>query len=93
MIENQKPGMHAAKDNIEDISPEMRQQIYEQFMQGYYENWLNERIPMLDGKTPLEAVKTVDGKRGVIETLKSIENAELRNKKQGQAHVDIAWLW
>ncbi|MDP2210654.1 MAG: SEC-C metal-binding domain-containing protein [Candidatus Aquicultor sp.] len=92
-LENQKPGARAAKDDADDIPPEMRQQIYEQFMQGYYENWLNDRIPMLDGKTPLEAVRTEDGKHGVIETLKSIENSELRNKKQGQPHVDIAWLW
>ncbi|MBS3908325.1 MAG: SEC-C domain-containing protein [Actinobacteria bacterium] len=96
-LEDRKSGIHAARDDAaadaDDIPPEMRQQIYEQFMRGYYENWLDERIPMLDGKTPLEAVKTADGKEGVVETLKSIENAELRNKKQGQPHVDIAWLW
>jgi hypothetical protein len=93
MLENQKSGVLAAKDDVDDISPEIRQEIYEQFMQGYYENWLNERIPMLDGQTPLEAVRTADGKHSVVETLKSIENSEHRNKKQGQPHIDITWLW
>ena len=93
LLENQKPETHATKDNADDIPLEMRQQIYEQFMRGYYENWLDERIPMLGGRTPVEAVKTVDGKHSVIETLKSIENSELRNKKRGQPYVDIAWLW
>lgn len=93
LLENQKPETNTTKDDADDIPLEMRQQIYEQFMQGYYENWLAERIPMLGGKTPLEAVKTTDGKHSVIETLKSIENAELRNKKRGQPYIDIAWLW
>jgi hypothetical protein len=51
------------------------------------------KIPMLDGKTPLEAVKTEAGRRRVVEILKDIENAEERNKKSGGAYFDISWMW
>lgn len=81
------------KDTKDEIPLEIQQQVYNQFMRQHYENWLTDKIPILDGKTPLEAVKTKDGKRRVIEVLKDIENSEERNKKSGRAFFDISWMW
>lgn len=39
------------------IPPEIRQKVYNQYMQKHYEKWLTEKIPALNGKTPLQAIK------------------------------------
>jgi len=77
----------------DEIPPEIKQQIYTQFMQRHYEEWLTEQIPALGGKTPTQAVKTKAGRDKVVELLKSIENTEEHNKKQGKPHYDISWTW
>jgi len=81
------------RDAEAEIPLEIQQQVCNQFMRQHYENWLVDKIPMLDGKTPLEAVKTEAGRRRVAEILKDIENAEERNKKSGRAYFDISWMW
>ena len=77
----------------DEIPMEIQQQIYTQFMQEHYEKWLTELLPALGNKAPLEAIKTRDGKNRVTELLKSIENAEESNKKQGRPYYDISWMW
>ncbi len=41
-------------------------------------------------KTPMQAVKTEEGRRQVIEMLKSFENSEEHNKKEGRPYYDIS---
>jgi hypothetical protein len=78
---------------VNELPMDIQQQIYTKFMQGLYEKWLQEKIPALDGRTPMQAVKTGEGKRKVIELLKSIENSEEHNKKKGRPFYDILWIW
>ncbi len=75
------------------IPKELEQMLYDQFMRRHYENWLNEKIPALGGKTPLEAVKRPWGKKKVAELLKSIENSEEHRKADGMPWFDTSWLW
>ena len=76
-----------------DLPMEIQQQLYSRFMHGYYEKWFSDRIPVLDGKTPVEAVKTKEGKLKVIELLKLYENGEGWNKQESRPHYDLAWVW
>jgi hypothetical protein len=78
---------------VNELPMDIQQQIYTKFMQGLYEKWLQEKIPALDGRNPMQAVKTEEGKRKVIELLKSIENSEEHNKKKGRPFYDILWIW
>jgi len=78
---------------VNELPMEIQQQIYTKFMQGLYEKWLQEKIPALDGRTPIQAVKTDEGRKKVIELLKSIENSEEHNKKQGRPFYDVLWMW
>jgi len=48
---------------------------------------------MVSDKRLVAAVKTEEGKRMVIELLKSIENSEEHNKKHGRPFYDISWMW
>jgi len=81
------------KELKNEIPIEIQQQIYTQFMQKHSEKWLNEKIPALDGKTPVQAIKTDEGKRKVAELLKSFENSEEHNKRKGRPFYDLSWMW
>jgi hypothetical protein len=76
-----------------EIPPEEQQEFYTQYMQQHYERWLDEKLPILKGKTPLEAVKQRSGKKKVAEILKTIENGEEHKKLHGEAYFDTSWLW
>jgi hypothetical protein len=76
-----------------EIPMEIQQQLYTEFRKKHCEKWLKEKVPALDGKTPMQAVKTEEGKNKVIELLKSFENSEERNKKEGGPYYDLSWMW
>ncbi|MBI4682271.1 MAG: SEC-C domain-containing protein [Nitrospirae bacterium] len=77
----------------DDVPLEIRQEIYTKFMQGHSKEWLNKKIPALDGKTPTQAVTTEEGRRKVVELLKSFENIQEHNKKDGEPCYDLSWMW
>ena len=77
----------------DDIPLELQQDFYNQFMQRYYEKWFQDKIPALDNKTPMEAIKTKQGKEKVIELLKLYENGEEHNKLELRPYYDLSWVW
>lgn len=77
----------------EEMPLEIKQELYIHFMDKYNKDWINQKIPALNGKTPLEAVKTKEGRRKVIEILKNIENKEEHRKREGKPFYNISWLW
>lgn len=76
-----------------ELPMEIQQQVYTQFMQKNCEKWLKDKIPALDGRTPMQAVKTEEGKKKVIDLLKSFENTEEHNRKEGRPYYDVSWMW
>ena len=54
--------------------PEVQQQM-RAILQGHWQNWIDERIPALGGKTPRQAVKTIDGKESVEALLLDAERS------------------
>jgi hypothetical protein len=59
-----------------------------------YRHALDDPLPLLDGKTPRQAVKTKKGRAQVVGWLKLLENSEFR-RAAGQGHnpYDTAWMW
>ena len=41
----------------------------------------------------MQAIKTDEGRRKVIELLKSFENSEEHNKREGSPFYDLSWMW
>ncbi len=82
-----------AKPIEKELSLELQQEFYTQYMQKHYEKWFQDRIPALDNKTPVEAIKTEQGKQKVIELLKLYENGEELNKREGRPAYDLSWVW
>lgn len=82
-----------ARSPENELPMELQQQLYTQYCQKHYEGWFQDKIPMLDDKTPLEAIKTEQGKQKVIELLKLYENGEELNKQEGRPVYDLGWVW
>jgi len=58
--------------------PEVQVQIAE-YLRQYYRDWINQKIPILKNKTPLQAVKTQDGKEMVEALLMEFEQRGKQN--------------
>jgi len=67
-------GNPAAGSNQELLaSPEMRQKFRE-LMTRHYEQWLHDEIPALGGRTPLQAVRSKEGREKVAALVAQIEH-------------------
>jgi hypothetical protein len=70
------------------------EQAIHSYLDDHYRRVLNDPLPLLDGKTPRQAVKTKKGRAQVVGWLKLLENSEFR-RAAGQGHnpYDTAWMW
>jgi hypothetical protein len=81
------------KKEKNEIPMDVQQQLYIQLMEKHCRKWLKEKIPALDGKTPMQAVKTDEGRIKVAELLKSFENSQEHIKREGKPFYDLSWMW
>lgn len=78
----------------EEVPPEVAAEILRSYLDGHYRQTLDDQLPILDGKTPRQAVKSKKGRAQVIEWLKYLENSEARRSTaDGQAPYDMTWMW
>ena len=66
-------GTQPGRDDLMQL-PEVQQQM-RAILQGHWQNWIDERIPALGGKTPRQALKTADGKESVEALLLDAERS------------------
>jgi len=77
-----------------ELPPEVAEQVIHSYLDDHYRRSLDDPLPLLDGKTPRQAVKTKKGRAQVVGWLKLLENSEFR-RAAGQGHNphDTAWMW
>ncbi len=68
-------------------------EMMKEFKRRHYKKALSQRIPMLEGKTPRQALRSKRGRALVIEWLKELENAEAHQMARGGNGIDLAWMW
>ncbi len=78
-----------ASDLEEFEVPEEQVSLLSEVMREWHTNWINQKIPALNGMTPGEAVKTPEGREKVEELLKDFENVEERKRREGKPYIDI----
>lgn len=67
----------AIKEEDNNIPEEALKEFALDWWDKYYNDWINQKIPALGNKTPLEAVKTKDGKQKVKDLIDDYENKTL----------------
>jgi hypothetical protein len=80
----------AEDDDAEDLlrDPEVRKQLQET-VQKQVEGWVHEKIPVLGGRTPMQAVRDPDGKEIVESLLREWERGGERGTYPGDIRPDI----
>jgi hypothetical protein len=74
-----------AESNALAEHPEVQARV-QQMMAEHFERWVTEKIPALNGQTPLEAVRDPDGREKVIALVIEAERGARRMKPPGSSH-------
>lgn len=76
-----------------EIPPEVARAVVHAQMDRHYRETLDQPIPALKGKTPRQAVKTVAGRKLVIDWLTLLETGTARADAGAMAGYDFGWMW
>lgn len=86
---NKKQGVFLQRDdnlsteNQSGIPQEAIREFALDYWDKYYNDWINSKIPLLDNKTPLEAVRSEKYRQKVIDLIDDYENKNLHLIKKG----------
>ena len=76
------------EEKKDDISEKAIRDFALDYWDRYYDEWVNDRIPFLGNKTPLEAIKTEEGRQKVIDLIDDYENKNLHMiQKSGGGNI------
>lgn len=78
---------------IEEIPPELVQEVVHAHMTRHYRDTLDQPIPALQGKTPRQAIKTAAGRKRVVEWLALLEAGSSHAGAGPMAGYDFGWIW
>lgn len=77
-----------------DLPPEEERAMIHADVDRHYVSQLEEPIPSLGDVSPVEAVKTAEGRRKVVDWLKLLENySAKRPADDALANYDFTWMW
>ena len=85
--------IESPQDHSEDIPPEIARQITQDYMDRHYFETLDTPLPMLGGKYPRQAARSVAGREKVVEWLKYLESSNARREGGTSAEYDFGWMW
>ncbi|MGH6943441.1 MAG: hypothetical protein ACREH6_04360 [Geminicoccaceae bacterium] len=76
------------------LTPEQAEAAMRQFFDQHYQEALTAPLPVLDGKSPKQAVRSKAGRQKVAQWLKYLENQTERRARAGDmAAYDFTWMW
>jgi hypothetical protein len=75
-----------------DLSPEVKRQVEQQYVDEHYGKWLDLPLPALDGKTPRQAAGIPEMRAQLVDLLKFVENVEERKRRGGGTSYDVSKL-
>ena len=75
------------------VPKRVEREITKRYLDSYYRQWLDEKIPALDGKSPRETARDFEGREQLVALLKELENRESRRAKDTGIGYDALWLW
>jgi len=83
----------APPDAGDDIPPEIKDQLFQEFVAKHNQHWLDDQIPALDHQTPRFAAQSPTLRPRLVGLLKDIENQYLRALADGEPAFDPTWMW
>ncbi|MFZ4537568.1 SEC-C domain-containing protein [Propionivibrio sp.] len=94
MLPGRKPKAGGGGNGPADLSPEVVAQVIEEHIKGYYKNWADEPIPVLNNNTPRQAIASAAGLERVKGLLRSYEASEKKQATlQKRREISYDFLW
>ena len=94
MLSKEQPGEDPNTAVGNEMPPEVIGKATEQYVRQLYADWADQPLPVLDGKTPREAIHTADGLEQVKFLLHTYEHGEAQQAKaQQRPAVSYEFLW
>jgi hypothetical protein len=88
------PGERSMEQAELPLSPSDTAAVIKQVLDRHYRETLKSPVPMLDGRTPKQAVRSKSGRQQVVEWLKYLENQSVhRAEASGEPSYDFTWMW
>jgi hypothetical protein len=84
---------NAAEPARRRLPRKIERQITERLLSTHYRKWLDDKLPVLGGKTPREAARDFAGRESLVALLKDLENIEARRARETGVTYDARWLW
>jgi hypothetical protein len=76
------------------LPSKLERQIEQRLLSSHYRKWLDDRLPILGGKTPREAARDFAGRESLVALLKDFEKMDARRAREtGGVAYDASWLW
>ena len=85
--------LEASPDAQSDIPPEIKDQLFQEYMARHSQEWLDDQIPALDQQTPRFAAQSPALRPRLVQLLKDFENDYLAALADGEPAFDPTWMW
>jgi len=83
----------AVEPPLRTLPRKIERQIEQRLLSSHYRKWLDDKLPILGGKTPREAARDFAGRERLVALLKDLENIEARRARKTGVAYDASWLW
>ncbi len=77
----------------EEIPFEVQEDLVLDHLARHYRKWIDEKVPMLDDRTPREAARDPARRSKVEELIRGLEGAYERSLRMNQPAYDPSWMW
>lgn len=76
-----------------ELDPEVGEALVLEYYARHYRGWVDEPVPMLDGRKPRDAAKSNELRSRVEELIRGLEGMYERALKDGKPAYDPSWMW
>lgn len=92
--EDEAEDEHESGDETDDTqAAEAAESVRMAYLERYYRAWVDQPVPLLDGRTPRQAAGLKTQRHKVVDLIKGLENLEAHRARTGVAPYDCSWMW
>jgi hypothetical protein len=93
MVSNNRKDCTPVKLDGDLVSDQITHKITNDFLDDYYDCWLDHPQSVFNGLTPRQACRSIEGKERLKEMLRELEQTEIEREHNGEPAYDFQKVW
>jgi len=93
MVSNNRKDCTPVKLDGDLVSDQIAREITNVFLDDYYDRWLDHPLSALNGLTPRQACRSIEGRERLKEMLRELEQVEIEREYNGEPAYDFQKAW